>query len=104
MRISLSNEGGILSLLIGSAPDCLWLLSGIFLLRWLWFKDTKAMKIYIVLFYILAASHEIGQYFGIIPGTFDIADLLSMTGTAFMEGIIYHFLVKRRLFRHEENT
>jgi hypothetical protein len=96
-RIPLSEKGRLLSVLTGSGPDFLWLLSGIFILRGLWLHDLKTQVIYIIVFYCIAAGYNAGQYFGVIPGTFDFIDLLTMSGVALIEGIIFNVFIKRRI-------
>ena len=96
-RISFDwTKNGFLSILIGSGPDCLWLMSVILFLRGLWFFNVKIQTIYILLFYIIVIIFNTGQFLGIIPGIFCIIDLLTMLGVALAEGIIYNFLIRRR--------
>jgi len=87
------NEG-LTSVLIGSGPDCLWFLSGICALRGLWFHELKMQKIYLTVFYFIALGYNLGQYLRIIPGTFDFFDLLTMSGVALAEVIIWSFFIK----------
>lgn len=96
-RIPLHGRGAFVSVLAGSGPDCLWLLSGIFLLRGMWFSELKIQIAYIAVFYIIAAAYNIGQYFGVIPGTFDFLDLLTMSDVALAEGIIFNVFIRRRI-------
>ena len=95
------EKGGFLSLLSGSGPDCLWLLSGILVLRGVWFFEQKAQVVYLAVFYTIAAGYNAGQFFGVVPGTFDFFDLLTMSGVALTEGIIFTFSSKRRK-QHDE--
>ena len=74
-------------------PDMLWFVSGILLLRFIWFYKFREQKIYIISFYIIGALFEFGQLF-IIPGTFDFLDLFFMALGAFIEGLIYFKFVK----------
>jgi uncharacterized membrane protein len=101
-RIPVNAKGGFLSVLAGSGPDCLWLLSGIFVLRGLWFFEQKQQAVYIVIFYFIAAGYNAGQYFGIVPGTFDFFDLLTMSGIALTEGIVFYFFIKNKEKQHDE--
>jgi len=103
-RIPLKDKGFLLSLFVDSGPDCLWFLSGVLALRGVWLFEQKTMAIYTAFFYIVAASYNAGQYFGIIPGTFDIFDLLTMSGVALIEGIIFNLLIKRRIQYEKENV
>jgi hypothetical protein len=89
------EKGEFLSVLTGSGPDCLWLLSGIFVLRGVWFHERKTQAAYLAVFYTSAAGYNAGQYFGVIPGTFDFIDLLTMSGVALTEGIIFIFFIKK---------
>ena len=87
---------GMAYVLIGSGPDFLWMLSGICLLRGLWYYERKIQKLYLAFFYLTAAGYNFGQYVGLIPGTFDLLDLLSMSGVALAEGIIWNFFCRRK--------
>ena len=88
------EKGRFLSVLADNGPDCLWLLSGIFVLRGVLFFKQKIQAVYVALFYFIAAGIEAGQYFGLIPGTFDFFDLFTMSGVALAEGIIFIFSSK----------
>jgi hypothetical protein len=87
---------GLISILINSATDFLWLLSGICLIRCLWYNEQKTQKVYLVLFYLIAIGYNAGQYFGVINGTFDLFDILTMSGVALAEGMIFVFLIRRK--------
>jgi len=87
----------VLSVVVYSGPDALWLLSGIFILRFIWFFERKPQMVYIASFYLIAAFWAVGSFFGAIPGTFDFIDLLVMSGVALAEGIIFNFSIKRRI-------
>ena len=102
-KISTAEKGVFLSVFMGSAPDFLWLLSGIFALRGMWIFEPKVQMLYITLFCFIAVILEAGQYFGIIPGTFDFFDLFTMLGVASAEGIIFNVFIKRRI-QHDEKT
>ena len=91
------GTGKFMSILVYSGPDFLWFLSGILFLRGLWFFDQKIQTLYIVVFYVTAAGYNAGQYIGVIPGTFCYIDLLTMSGVAMAEGIIYKSIVERRI-------
>ena len=97
------EKGGFLSVLADNGPDCLWLLSGIFVLRGVWFFEQKTRTAYVALFYFIAAGIEAGQYFGLIPGTFDFFDLLTMSGVALAEGVIFYIFIKRRIHDEKDN-
>ena len=100
-RILLDEKRGILSVLVDSGPDFLWFLSGICVLRGVWLHEPKTQAVYIIIFYIIAAGYNAGQYFGVVPGTFDVIDLLTMSGVALTEGIIFTTFIKRRI-KHGE--
>ncbi|MCL2805571.1 MAG: hypothetical protein FWD26_06500 [Treponema sp.] len=73
-------------------PDMLWFVSGILLLRFIWFYRLKEQKVYVICFYIIGAFFEISQLSDKIPGTFDFMDLLFMGIGAFAEGFMYRRL------------
>jgi len=75
----------------------LWLVSGILFLRFIWFYRTTTQRIYIWAFCGIAVLLEIGQLSAIIPGTFDVLDLLFMGIGAFVESLLHNFYGKRRI-------
>jgi hypothetical protein len=79
-----------------NVPDMLWFLSGILLLRFIWFDNQKIQNTYIFCFYGFAAIFETSQLFQNIPGTFDVFDLLFMGIVAFVEGLLYIKFTRRR--------
>jgi hypothetical protein len=91
-------EQPILSVLMYSVPDGLWLLAGILLIRALWLRDRKWCGIYVRFFCAIAVLSEILQLVEIIPGTFDIFDVMFLVGTAWGEGMLYNYFMKRRLW------
>jgi len=88
---------GIASVLVGSGPDCLWFLSGICVLRCLWYRNLKMQKLYRTVFYLVAAGYNLGQYFRLIPGTFDLLDVLTISGVALAEATVWKFFVGREI-------
>lgn len=61
-----------------SMPAGLWLLSYLFVIDSIWWREKHT--IYYIFIYVLpflAICSEFLQFFGIMPGTFDISDLLS---------------------------
>jgi len=87
----------ITSIFLYNLPDALWFLSGILFIRFLWFGKYKQQNIYLICFYVIGAIFEISQLSTYIPGTFDWLDLLFMGIAAFIEGLLYRFLFKRRM-------
>ena len=85
------------SILMFNLPDMFWFLSGILLLRFIWFYKIKIQQVYIVGFYGMGAFLELSQLSSKVPGTFDLLDFLFMGTGAFMEALIYYFFVKRKL-------
>ena len=104
LRIPFDSTNAVVSALVYSGPDALWLLSGIFLLRALFFHERRIQSLYINIFVCIAIGIEAGQYFGIVPGTYDLIDLLFMSGVALAEGIIYTFIVTKRRKRNETKS
>jgi hypothetical protein len=85
------------SMLLYNLPDALWFLSGILLIRFIWFNKKKWQGIYIICFYGIALIFETSQISKNVPGTFDVLDLLFMGITAFVEGLLYKKLSERSL-------
>jgi len=62
------------------------------------YHDRKMQQLYIAIFYLVAAGYNLGQYLRIIPGTFDLLDLLTMSGVALAETTVWKFLVRREQY------
>ena len=59
-----------------SLPDALWLFSFIYVVLTLWsFQINRHSIFWITLVPAIGLFSELGQLFGIIPGTFDVVDL-----------------------------
>jgi len=78
-------------------PDVLWFISAILFLRFLWFYKTKEQKVYIFCFYGIGLVIETSQLSEEVPGTFDWFDLLFMSMTALLEGLLYKIFIQRSL-------
>lgn len=89
--------GFFTSILKYNAPDVAWLVSGICLLRFIWFYNQKWQGIYLCGLYGIAFIFEMAQLSAHIPGTFDPLDLLGMGIGAFIEGLLYINLIERSL-------
>jgi hypothetical protein len=60
-----------------SLPDGLWIFSYVSLMLFIWQNSVSIKNIFwISIIPILAIGSELGQLFGLVIGTFDIADLL----------------------------
>jgi len=86
----------ISNILIFNIPDMLWFISGILFIRFIWYYNIKIQNIYIICFYFIGVMFEVSQVSKIIPGTFDWMDLLFMGIGAFIESLLYKFIVRRR--------
>ena len=64
--------------IIYSLPNGLWVLSGLLLLKMVIKNNKKVLLLYSILFVAISIFIEIGQYFGIILGTFDVFDLITI--------------------------
>jgi xanthine/uracil permease len=74
----------------------LWFVSGILLLRFIWFDRPKEQRVYISCFYGMGVIFEFLQLSKKVPGTFDLLDLLCMGIGAFVEGLLYNLFIRRR--------
>ena len=84
-----------------SLPDGLWLFSYLSLLLFIWNnKISKQNMHWLLLLPILAISSEIGQFFGIVPGTFDIIDLIFYTAGSVLP--ILFFTTLTQINYHEK--
>jgi len=84
-------------------PYMLWFLSGILLMRFIWFFNYRMQRIYVFCFYCIGFLYVICKMFEKFPGTFDVLDLLFMFIGAFVEGLLYYLLIFRRLKWKTEN-
>ena len=60
-----------------SLPDALWVYSFTFLMQSVWFRHSRSYgrTFWILLPVSLAVGAEIGQFFKVVPGTFDLMDI-----------------------------
>jgi hypothetical protein len=77
-------------------PYVLWFLSGILLMRFIWFLNYKVQKIYVLCFYGIGFAYLLCKLSKMFPGTFDWLDLLFMFIGAFVEGLLYKKFILRR--------
>jgi hypothetical protein len=75
-------------ILVFNMPDALWLLSGIFFLRFTWFENKKWCDRYIFCFCCISIILELLQAINFIPGVFDIMDIIFLLTTTIIENII----------------
>jgi len=62
---------------IYNLPNGLWSYSFLFILTYIWFDSkAKARYLWMSLVPLLSIGSELGQFFGFIPGTFDVVDLI----------------------------
>jgi hypothetical protein len=73
----------------------LWFLSGILLMRFIWFYNYKIQKIYVLCFYSIGLLYVLCKISKKFPGTFDWLDLLFMGIGAFAEGLLYTKFILR---------
>ena len=85
------------NMFIFNLPYGLWCLSGLLFVRAVWLTDTKWGNIYGIVYIAIAMSYVFLKLPGIIPGTFDVLDILFMGSFAFMESIIFNMFIRRYL-------
>jgi hypothetical protein len=85
------------SMFIFNLPYGIWCLSGLLIVRAVWLKNIKQRSIYGGIFITIVMSYVVWKLFGIIPGTFDVIDLIIMTSFAFLESLIFNLFIKRRV-------
>ena len=78
-------------------PYMLWFLSGILLMRFIWFYNLKMQNIYIFVFYGICFIYLMCKKINNFPGTFDWLDLLFMGIGAFLESLLYKKFTQRRI-------
>lgn len=79
--------------LIFSLPDGLWILSLLIILGLIWEKHRIFFIIYSSFFTGISILFEFFQKFGLIPGTFDIADILVLLIFHILGFLIYEFII-----------
>ena len=66
-------------------PAGLWLFAYMFVIDSIWGEDKNNVYLYFLFFLpLLALASELMQYFGMLPGTFDLMDLLSYVSSIFL--------------------
>ena len=93
----IKTESIWLNMFIYNFPYGLWCLSGLLLVRGVWLHNAKWSAIYRGVFIAIVMSYVILKLPGIIPGTFDVLDLVFMGIFAFMESIIFNMFIRRIL-------
>jgi len=78
-------------------PYGLWCLSGLLFIRAIWLCDKMWGKIYDIVFIAIVMSYVFLKLPGLIPGTFDLLDLVFMGSFAFMESLIFHIFIRRKI-------
>ena len=92
------NSNSIWSdMFIFDLPYGLWCLSGLLLIRAVWLTEKKWGNIYRIVYIAIVMTYVLLKLPGIIPGTFDVLDLVFMGSFAFVEGIIFYIFVRRIL-------
>ncbi|GHB44525.1 hypothetical protein [Mongoliitalea lutea] len=77
---SLKSEINLPEWIIYSLPDGLWIFSFTYCMLVIWdFKLTKNSFFWITIAPIIGLVSELGQLINIVPGTFDIVDLIIVT-------------------------
>jgi len=94
-----------LSVLAFNIPDALWFLSGIYLIRFVWFLDNKNRNKYLFIFCFLAVFMEFLQKSDFMPGTFDLLDIASLAAAAILESIVYALFnsIRRKKIEKEKS-
>jgi len=80
------------SFIIYNVPDGLWFLSGLFLIRSIWFSEKSICNIYSIIFLSIAIILEI------IIGTFDVIDLLVIILFAIFEYNMYSNIWRKKCY------
>ena len=62
---------------IYSLPNSLWVFSGVLAISIIWQTDNKEKSIWIIVFLSISFLSEFAQLLKLIPGTFDIMDIIT---------------------------
>lgn len=88
--ISILYSDKLPDLLLYALPDGFWLFSYISLILYIWKNELKPENLFwLFLLPIIAILSEVGQLFQIIPGTFDVLDLIMYLSGTILPFIIY---------------
>ena len=79
--------------LIFSLPNGLWILSFLIIIGLIWGKYHIFFIIYSSFFTGISILFEFFQKFGLIPGTFDIADIIVLLSSHILGFLIYDFFI-----------
>jgi hypothetical protein len=66
------------SYIIYNLPHGLWVLSGLLILKIFLENEKNILLFYSIIFILMSVFNEIGQFYSIIRGTFDILDLFTI--------------------------
>jgi len=97
LYIPLKTDSIWIYMFIYNLPYGLWCLSGLLFVRTIWLKNQKWCIIYRSIFIFIVMSYVVLKLPGIIPGTFDVLDLIYMALFAFLESIFFNKFIRRHL-------
>ncbi len=76
-----------------SLPDGLWIFSYVSLMILIWdYKISRISIRWILVLPIIAVLSEFGQLFKIVPGTFDIMDLITYSFSTFLPIVLFKYI------------
>ncbi len=78
-----------------SLPNALWAFGGLLLFYSIWNRNEKEYNIWVGLFIVISVYSELGQLYNIIPGTWDIQDLVFIA-LAIISAILLNTKLKTR--------
>ena len=95
MRLWAGNGKNLAPWFVYSLPFALWVSAYLFFIKVVWWKPTSWVRhMWFWIVPLIAVNSEFCQYFHIIPGTFDILDILTVgVGTA----LVFAMLVFNQL-------
>jgi len=71
-------------------PDGLWLFSYLSLMLYIWKNKIDGSNLgWLCAVPVLAIASEFGQFTGVVPGTFDVADVLMYLAASVLPFVIY---------------
>jgi len=97
LYIPIRDKSIWVNMFIYNFPYGLWCLSGLLLVRAVWLTDVKWRVFYGAVFMAVVTTYVILKLPKIVPGTFDIFDILFMGFFAFVESLIYNMFIKRSI-------
>ena len=95
-HLSFDKNNQLEAFIIYSLPDGLWQFSLITIFGVIWRESLCNFLCYSVLFGLVCLLSEIGQFYKIIPGVFDLGDIVTIVSSQVLGMFIYFVCIRRK--------